>query len=384
MSDPVELLQDLVRLPSVNPMGRALDESITGEHRISDYLAQFFTELGVRWERLNVAPRRDNVLAYFESDNSPRTLMLEVHQDTVPVDAMVIDPLGAVVENGKLYGRGACDVKGGMAAMLTAFARLAKEKPSGACNVLLACTVDEEHHGLGVKHLAEQKKLIETVDFAVVAEPTNLNVVHAHKGVVRWSVRVLGKSCHSSTPEQGVNAIYHTAHILPLIENFANELSRSRIDSLLGTATLSVGRIDGGTSVNTIPDFCELEIDRRLLPGETAGVAPGQLRDYLQENALENIQYEISDPWVSVPPLSPVGSEELVEQLRTIVDRIKGSTELLAVPYGTDASTLAEAGIPSVVLGPGDIRQAHTKDEWIDLEELRQASEVYYQLALAW
>ena len=138
-----------------------------------------------------------------------RTLMLEAHQDTVPVDGMIVPPFGARIEGNKLFGRGACDIKGGMAAMLGCFARLVREKPNGCGNVIMACSVDEENTMLGARELARRVK----ADFAVVAEPTSLNIVHAHKGVVRWHMVTTGRSCHSSAPEQGVNAIYRMGQI---------------------------------------------------------------------------------------------------------------------------------------------------------------------------
>src|SRR5207253_5434690 len=157
-----------------------------------------------------------------------------------------IDPFGATIENGQLFGRGACDVKGGMAAMLAAFARLVREKPSGAADVVLACTVDEEHTFTGVTRLVERGV---RADMAVVAEPTCLKIVHAHKGVIRWHVETAGRSCHSSSPEQGVNAVYRMGRVLVGVEHYAERLRASRFDPLLGPPTLSVGRIEGGTSV---------------------------------------------------------------------------------------------------------------------------------------
>src|SRR5262245_27250272 len=221
-AETTRLLRDLVALPSVNPMGRSLQSPDLYEHRVTAYLEEFFQGLGVPYERQPVAPLRDNIVARCERPGARRTLVLEVHQDTVPTDNMTIDPFGATVQNGRLYGRGSCDIKGGMAAMLTAFARVVREKPGGACNVLMACTVDEEHTGLGAERLAKGLK----ADMAVVAEPTQLEIVHAHKGIVRWCLTSLGRSCHSSSPEKGVNAIYRMGRLLTALEQYALELRR--------------------------------------------------------------------------------------------------------------------------------------------------------------
>src|SRR5262249_20779278 len=229
-----------------------------------------------KFERQPVAPQRENIVARFDA-GSARTIVFEVHQDTVPVDGMVVDPFGGEVLDGKLYGRGACDVKGGMAAMLTAFARLVKERPAGAANVILACTVDEEHTFLGVQRLATSLK----ADAAIVAEPTQLKMVHAHKGVVRWTIQTPGRSCHSSRPDRGVNAVYRMATVLTAFQRYAAQLQRSRPAPLPGSPPISVGRIGGGLSVNTVPDFCRVEVARRLLPGEDGLDARRDCRDFL-------------------------------------------------------------------------------------------------------
>ncbi|MBM4068603.1 MAG: M20 family metallopeptidase [Planctomycetes bacterium] len=373
-----KLLQDLVRLPSVNPMGRDLPEEITLEHRVTAYLEGFFRDLGVPWERQTIALGRDNIVARCDVPGATRTIMLEAHQDTVPIDNMIIEPFGAKIENGRLYGRGACDIKGGMACMLWAFARVVKDKPRGAANVIMACSVDEEHTFQGVKVLAGKGP---KADFAVVAEPTQLNIVHAHKGVVRWNVTTTGRSCHSSSPERGVNAVYRMGRVLQAIERYAEHLRGTRVDPLLGPATLSVGMIAGGTSVNTVPDRCRIEVDRRVVAGEDPDKAPDELMAYLKDKGNLDFAVECERPWMSKGALSPKLSGELTKLLGNAINSVVGKHEVQVVPYGTDASTLADAGIPSVVFGPGDIACAHTKDEWVPLDEVEKAGEILYRLA---
>jgi acetylornithine deacetylase ArgE len=385
MNETTRLLRDLVSLPSINPMGRNLSGPEIYEHRVSAYLEEFFRGLGVPCERQPVAPLRENVVATWEPAGCASTLVFEAHQDTVPVDNMTIDPFGARIENGRLYGRGACDIKGGMTSMLAAFARLVREKPAGACRVVMACTVDEEHTFLGVQRLVrgDLRGRVAGPIRAVVAEPTQLRIVHAHKGVVRWSIQTAGRSCHSSRPDQGVNAIYAMGRLLPWIAAFAETLQASRSDPLLGPATLSVGRIEGGTSVNTVPDRCRIEIDRRLLPGEDPDAAPRDLDAWLRARAPKDLAFTSSEPSLRMPALGPDLSGELVERLGRVIDEVVGAHRVEPVPYGTDASTLAAAGIPSVVFGPGDIARAHTCDEWVPLDEVELASEVLYRLARA-
>jgi acetylornithine deacetylase len=370
------ILQDLVRLPSVNPMGRAIDGPNFFEHHVTQYLESFFRALGVPYERQEIAPKRDNIIARSPT-GAGRTTVFEVHQDTVPVDAMTIDAFGAEIHGGRLYGRGACDVKGGMAAMLAAFARVVREKPRDAPDVVLACTVDEEHTFLGVQRLAQALK----ADSAIVAEPTRLKIVHAHKGVVRWTAATTGRSCHSSRPDQGINAIYRMRVVLEAIERYAEILRRSAADPLLGGPTISVGRIEGGLSVNTVPDFCRAEIDRRLLPGEDPHDAQRQAWEFLLRQTDVDVPFSFSEPWLICPALPPCPSAELKQRLGAAIASVIGKYEEEAVPYGTDASTMALAGIPSLVFGPGDIAQAHTADEWIELAEVEQAAEILFRFA---
>lgn len=377
MTETTALLRDLVMLPSVNPMRPDIPADITLEHRVTAYLEKFFRSLGVSYERQTAAPNRDNIVARFDVPGAKHTLMLEAHQDTVPIDGMIVEPFGAKIEGNRLYGRGSCDIKGGMTAMLSAFARLVREKPKHCCNVIMACSVDEEHTMLGVVELAKRTK----ADFAVVAEPTNLNIVHSHKGIVRWNMATTGRSCHSSTPEQGVNAIYRMGKVLVGIERFAQQLAAMPSDPLLGKGTISVGRIGGGVSVNTVPDRCTIEIDRRLVGGEDPNAASGDLLAFLQTKAGIDFSVELTEPWIRTPALQPTGSEQIQQLLGNAINAERGSHKVHAVPYGTDAATLAWAGIPSVVFGPGDIAKAHTIDEWVPLDEVQAAADILYRLA---
>jgi len=379
VDESTRLLSDLVAIPSVNPMGRPAVGPEFFEARIGDYLESWFRDAGIPVERQPVAPGRANLLArYVAPDPGARTLLFDVHQDTVPVEGMTIPPFEPHVESGRLYGRGSCDVKAGMAAMLLAFRRLWLERPAGSASVILACTVDEEYTHLGSDLLAETQK---GVDLAIVAEPTKLDLVPWHKGSVRWKVRTRGVACHSSRPELGDNAIYRMARVVEALARHACELSGSTPHPRLGPPTLSVGRIHGGQSVNVVPDFCEIEIDRRIIPGETWQGCVEQARAAVAELAggMQGIEFE--EPWGRMPALeTPLG--DWLEPLSAAVAGATGrKPELVGVPYGTDAGPLGEVGIPAIVFGPGDIAQAHTRDEWVELSQVELAVEAYYRIA---
>ena len=219
-------------------------------------------------------------------------------------------------------------------------------------------------------------------DAAIVAEPTGLDVVVAHKGMVRWRCHTLGRAAHSSQPEAGENAIYRMARLLTVLERYARtvvgQTSAGRQD--LGPATLSVGTIQGGTSVNTVPDRCTIEIDRRLLPGEQAEEARRQVIDYVAAATEVDFPIEHDPPFAQGPALSDDANGELAERLATAAAEVTGGCRQRGVRYGTNAALFAAAGVPSVVFGPGGIEQAHTQDEWISLDQVRLAAEIYYRV----
>ncbi len=375
------LLADLVAIPSVNPMGRTLSGPGFLEAGMTAYLERWFRDLGVPFDRQVIAPGRENLLARYESPGATRTILFDAHQDTVPTDGMTIDPFQPDVVAGRMYGRGVCDIKGGMAAMLTAFARLVRERPSGAATVVMACTVDEEYTHQGSSRLAATPH---GAALAIVSEPTKLQIVNCHKGAVRWKVRTKGVACHSSTPHLGVNAIYRMAPIVEALAGHAAALADSSPDPILGPPTLSIGRIEGGSSPNVVPDWCEIEIDRRMIPGESWNDCIARVEAVVRETPGGLDGVEFLPPWVRMPVLSPENTREggWIEMTAGAVARVTGSVPgLTGVPYGTDAGPLGESGLPCLVFGPGDIAQAHTKDEWVELDQVRLAADCYFEMA---
>ncbi|HEY5315605.1 MAG TPA: M20/M25/M40 family metallo-hydrolase, partial [Pirellulales bacterium] len=218
-------------------------------------------------------------------------------------------------------------------------------------------------------------------DAAVVTEPTGLDIVVAHKGAVRWRCRTHGRATHSSQPHLGENAIYKMAKVLAALECYAlEETAKLPRHPLCGPPTLSVGTIQGGISVNTVPDRCTIEIDRRILPGETGPAVYQQIVDYVARHAgVGSIEQE--QPYLSGSTLADTHNGPLADRLVSVAQELLGRGRKVGVPYGTDASTISGAGVPSVVFGPGSIDQAHTADEWLPLDELSQASDVLYEFA---
>lgn len=387
--DLTQTLSDLVALPSVNPMGKPATGPEFFEYRVTQYLERLFRSWNLPVQRQTVEPQRDNIVVRLDGavppDQGGQVILFEAHQDTVPVVGMTIEPWTPVVRNGRLYGRGSCDIKGGMAAMLGAFARLVEERPAGMPTVLLACTVNEEHGFSGATALTrlwtEPGSIFpRTPDAIVVAEPTELQVVVAHKGVVRWRCHAHGRAGHSSQPHLGVNAIFRMAPVLAALERYQLEVApHVGHHPLCGAPTLSVGTINGGLSVNTVPDRCTIEIDRRLIPGERPDKAAQHVIDYVAEQVKDAAGIEHDPPFLIGVGLSENKSGPLADALVATVRSLEIPCQKIGVPFGTDAAAFGAAGVPSVVFGPGSIDQAHTADEWLDLSQLAQASEALYR-----
>ena len=383
----VDIARELIAIPSVNPMGLPEREDETAERELTKYLISYFMDLRLPFEIQQVSPGRSNVLTMIKGKSSEDVILLDAHQDTVPVDNMTIDPFAGQVVGERLLGRGACDVKGGMAAILATLCNLLYERPY--VTVVASFTCDEEHQQLGAAKLIESwdsptpGKGLEYAKprLAVITEPTDLNVVVAHRGVVRWTVTTEGQAAHSSKPEQGVNAIYRMAAVVRVLEEYAARLPQQvPAHPLCGTATLSVGVISGGASVNVVPDRCAIQIDRRLLPGESASSAQAEVSQLLADQL--EFAVSCSEPWCLSDPLDDSQNGEVATALAEIAQEIAGKGQRMGVSYGTHAPQFAKAGVPTVVFGPGSIEQAHTKDEWIEIKQLDQAAEILTELCL--
>jgi acetylornithine deacetylase len=382
---PSEILKQLISIPSVNPMGRDLTGAEFFETRLSLWLTEFLQDHELPWESAEVAAGRTNLLSRLDGNTHLGTILLDVHQDTVPVDGMTIPPFEPATRDGRIYGRGACDVKGGMAAMLAAFVRLKQTPAAERPSVVLSLTVDEESTSLGINHLTQSwegkttpyRLCPDPPTCAIVAEPTELELVVAHKGAVRWTISTSGRACHSSSPNLGISAVYAMAKIVTLLESYAETLPRSRpAHHLCGPATLNVGLISGGSSVNVVPDHCQIHVDRRVLPGETALQAREEIINWL--HAQTDIPLTHAQPYCQSPPLADEHNQEAAQRLLKSVHRYDSDRRIIGVPFGTHASRLAAVGVPAVVFGPGSIDQAHTKDEWIDEQQLHAATEILF------
>lgn len=363
MSPTARLLADLITLPSVNNAFLPPRHPHAGEGRVAEYLAAVGAEAGLDVELQKVLPHRPNLVARLTPGGKVRqTILLAPHLDTVNIARE--QQLQPRTRTGRMYGRGACDTKGSVASFFTALCDLAKSaaRPRET-EIVFVGLVDEEQGQSGSRFLARNKF---KADLAIVGEPTNLLVATAHKGSVWLDIGTRGQSAHGATPWHGRNAVHEMARVVDALEtNFANQLKRRR-HPLLGCGSVSVGTICGGTQTNIVPDHCQIGVDRRTLPGETEAGSRRELAAFLRSRKLTAT---VSN--VKLKPCFPMETDPRLPLVRRFLDCAR-QRRPVGLHYFCDAAVLARGGIPSVVFGPGDIAQAHTAEEWIELAQLER------------
>ena len=366
----VDLLRELVSVPSVNP---AFPDG-TGEGELARAVAGYLRDLGAEVQLQEVLPGRPNVLAHV-GDNGPR-LLLSAHLDTVQTTRMAVAPFAGEVREGRMFGRGACDTKASLAAMLVALREAVRTRRL-RCRVTFAALVDEEVGFAGSKALAASRP---QVDGAVFGEPTDLQLVVAHKGVLRFYVQTTGRAAHSATPELGVNAIEGMLSVAGLLCELPDPLPEH---PLLGRPTCCLTEIQGGTGRNTVPDRCRVHVDRRTLPGEQGEEVWASLRErVLASEAVKAFpgKVEFEPPYLVAPGLQTPEGAWVVQALERAVYRVLGRAVRTGVPYGTDAGYVAQTGVPCVVFGPGSAAEAHTATESVALDQVELAARVFSEL----
>ena len=356
---PTSIASELVRIPSVNPDGGDPGTEHTGEAACAGWVASFLDGCGASAELREVMPGRPNVVARFRSDSpgKPR-LLLCPHTDTVSVAGMTVDPFCGEVRDGCRWGRGASDTKGPMASMLWALREASGEMASLPYEIWFAGLVGEEAGQFGAKALAQQEKF----DFVIAGEPTGLSVVHAHKGSAWVTLRTRGLAVHASRPDAGDNAIYKMSMAVDCIRQEVQPALAAMSDRVLGSPTISVGTIRGGSKVNIVPDFCEAVVDMRTIPGQDVSLLETFLR-----RRVPDIDIDISGS----APLYTDPSHPLIKCLQACGAGLTGA------PWFCDAAVFATHGSAAVAVGPGNIAQAHTADEFIAVEDLEKGGQFF-------
>jgi len=377
MSHPqcIQLLRDYVAIPSVNPMRRDdIPDAIAGERRYATHLREQLRRLGLDAELLG-SGERVSVIAEATARGARDTVLIASHLDTVPVDGMEIDPFEPRIEAGLLYGRGSCDTKSGMAAAVAALAQVL-ERGTLKRNVIIAGEADEECSSIGVRDVLERIGTRKP-DWVLATEPTELAVVTSHKGIALVRLVAHGVSCHSSEPRAGRNAIVALARAVLALDALAEEIG-GREHPTLGRPTLSVGVIGGGQAANIVPQRAWLLSDRRLLPGEDEATVCAEIRAALARHGADDVTVESCT--VEKPALETAEDSPAVRTCQRVLADLSLPTATAIAAFATDAGLFTEVGLPGVVFGPGSIAQAHTAREFVAVDQVERATDVFVRL----
>ncbi|NSL74580.1 MAG: M20 family metallopeptidase [Thaumarchaeota archaeon] len=374
--DITNLAQELIRIPS---------DEIAGEQEVCEYLSDILKSLGMKVRLQEVLPKRPNIIAEVLGGNNGKSIMFNGHIDTVPIgniEKWNTDPYKAIIKDSKLFGRGATDMKGSIASMIIAIKYIMNNVENFNGKIIFTGVMAEETTGLGTQKVLEEN--IKT-DMAIVGEPSDEKIYRAHKGTIWFNIFTYGKLEHSSESDtESNNAIINMMRLIEEINKISKELE-GKNNSLVGHPSINVGLIEGGTKQNMIADSCKVSIDRRILPEEEPNEILDELRvrfDNLRliDNRLKfNIEKDTIREAVEVSE-----SEPIVQEVKRAVNKILNINPIVSgMKATTDMSILVNQGnIPSVIYGPGFIKQAHTIDEFIEVERLVESSQVYAEVLL--
>lgn len=378
-SDLSSLLSELVAISSVNAQECAPTSQRPGSRQMVEYVESWLTARGIPCERQAVVNEQHNVIATLPGSADGATIVFDAHTDTVPADDWLDRAFTPHQMNDRIYGRGSCDTKGSLACMLVALERAYREARRPNTLILLA-SADEELGRTGVRtYLKDRPK----VDYAVVGEPTRCEPVIACKGAARWTIIAPGKSAHTSNPHEGINAITRMARIISLLEECERTVLSRKTHPLVSGRTLTPALIRGGNAINVVPPLCRLGVDLRTLPGESPEAAMHVVMEFLNGRCDFPVEIEEVQLWD--------GADALIDDpfVSRCIDACRAAAAAgttispRGVSYGCHASDYSAQGIPAVVIGPGDIAVAHGIDEYVPIEDLNRAAEIYFNIMMS-
>ena len=364
-SEVTRLLADLVAIESVNP---DLVPGATGESKIADFCQRWMTAHGLEVERLESRPGRPSVVGVARGTGGGRSLMLNGHYDTVSLGGFVGEPR---VEDGRLVGRGAYDMKSGVAAAMMTAARARRQRLGG--DVIVACVADEEHSSWGT----EEVLMRYTADAGIVTEPSELQAVLSHKGFAWFDITILGRAAHGSRPDLGIDAITKAGHALVALEKWGARLRLGRQHPVLGPATVHASLIGGGEEASSYPASCTITIEVRTLPGQTGAAVETELRDVLGRlsQTVPDFRWRISRG-LERNPFEADRESPIVRTLLSEAEQALGRPAVVrGEPFWTDCALMRDAGIPCLMFGASG-GGAHAADEWVDLASVETLTEI--------
>jgi len=380
MGDPVALCQVMVAIPSVNP---ELEAGGAGEEALARQCAHWLEDWGYEVQLSEPSPDRWNVLAQLGRGQAGKRLILSGHLDTVGVEGMSSDPFGGEVREGMVWGRGTCDMKGGLAIILATAAQAADKGefagPESDGALVVALSADEEHASVGMQELMESGLV---GDAAVVCEPTSLGIMPAHKGFLWIDAEFEGCAAHGSRPDEGVDAIVHAGCYLAALKELEARLGQGPEHPLLGFPSFHAGTIEGGTAPSVYPQDCKVVLERRTLPGEEPRAILQEFQEVLESLSKENPQIRGTlKPGLFRPGTEVSGDSPLVRLLSASLAAEGVRPVMEGMTAWVETAFFNEAGIPAVCFGPGSIAQAHAAVEWVSVEELEIGTRVLYRFA---
>jgi acetylornithine deacetylase len=373
-ADPAGLLAELIAIDSSNP---GLVPGAAGESEIADFVSAWLSVRGFDIHRLEQTPGRPSVVAVARGTGGGRSLMLNGHLDTVTLAGYDGDPLEPVIRDGSMHGRGAFDMKAGIAAMMVAGADAAQSPHAG--DIILALVADEEYGSAGTEEVLRSF----TADAAIVTEPSHLEVTLAHRGFAWFTVTIDGVAAHGSRPDLGIDAIAKAGYFLVEVDRWAGTLAAGPSHPVLGTGSVHASVITGGEELSSYPAHCAISIERRTVPGENADTVEAELKAILDgisatqpdfayriERGLERLPFQAAD------------HEPIVKTTLAVVERVTGRPAIRrGEPFWTDCALLAEAGIPCLLFGV-DGGGAHAATEWVTLESLDTVTTVLHDIII--
>lgn len=370
-SETVELLKRLVRINSVNP---TLVEGAPGETEIAECITDFMQCIGLETRVEEVERGRPNVVGILKGLGGGPTMMLNGHMDTVGIDYMEIDPLDPVVKEGKLYGRGSNDMKGGLAAILAAAKALVDSGLELRGDLVVAAVCDEEYASIGTERLVDEVK----VDAAVVGEPTGLQVLVAHKGFAWIDVETRGVAAHGSMPEVGVDAIAKMGKVLVEVERLQKEVLTRKKHRLVGSPSIHASTIHGGRELSTYPDHCKLQVERRMIPGEEPGDVDAEMKALLASLSEADPKFKGSYRITFVRgPMEVSPHDEICRILRRSTLEVTGTEPSFIGGSGwMDTEIIWKRGTPAVAFGPHGAG-SHAAVEYVELDSVVDAARVF-------
>lgn len=376
----ISLTQDLIRIPSHK-------DAEGYEKYVSDYIYNFAQNAGLDVEFQDVDGPRKNVIIRLNGEGTGKTLMFNGHMDTVPPYNMVIDPYGAEIKDGFIWGRGASDMKGPIASMLIAMLAIKRSNKKMKGNIIFTGVLGEEERSEGTEALVKSNI---KADGAIVGEPSNYEYAIGHRGLEWIEIRIKGKAAHGGVPHLGINAISKAAKFINKIETDLMPKIAERNNEYMGPSVMNFGTIQGGSQPSTVADSCSIKIDRRYIPGESVESVFKELEDVISSLKEEDKDFDaeiirmennfltLDHLYLMTPPDDPI-----VIATRNSLFKALGKEPSITRRRGwTDAALLSNfGGIPTVITGPGNIAYSHTKDEKIEIKHLIDYVEIYAGIA---